>query len=324
MPYGGRFFSLPHMPQFSKAHSEWSQRKDSDLLELWPKSELPYGFMTHMNNGGIPNHGFTHWWTMFNPRQLLVHALLLKAIISNEHFDWEVRQFVLGSFQQHLRNQSMFSFWHLKLDKLAPALSNSNFHPKSTIIEVGEFCPMGYGPWASTVKPLRASSEWSHNPWERVATRNLESSCPDLADQITGKSIAVHPGDPVLDSALLQCGSSSDLTSLADSSYDLVITDPPFGGLLHYSELSDFFYVWLRLVLKDRFPNIFSGEYTPKTLEVVANRARHPEDSDDFYKRLLTECWRESSRILKASGLLAFTFHHSEDEPWIAVLESLF
>jgi hypothetical protein len=28
--------------------------------------------------------------------------------------------------------------------------------------------------------------------------------------------------------------------------------------------------------------------------------------------------------LLKPSGILAFTFHHSEDEPWVAVLESLF
>jgi len=28
--------------------------------------------------------------------------------------------------------------------------------------------------------------------------------------------------------------------------------------------------------------------------------------------------------VLKPSGILAFTFHHSEDEPWVAVLESLF
>jgi adenine-specific DNA methylase len=37
--------------------------------------------MTHHLQGGVPNHGFTHWWTMFNPRQLLVHAQLLKAIV---------------------------------------------------------------------------------------------------------------------------------------------------------------------------------------------------------------------------------------------------
>jgi hypothetical protein len=33
---------------------------------------------------------------------------------------------------------------------------------------------------------------------------------------------------------------------------------------------------------------------------------------------------REAHRALKPSGILAFTFHHSEDEPWVAVLESLF
>jgi len=56
----------------------------------------------------------------------------------------------------------------------------------------------------------------------------------------------------------------------------------------------------------------------------VANRAREPEDPDGFYQRLLTQCWREAHRVLKPSGILAFTFHHSEDEPWVAVLESLF
>jgi putative DNA methylase len=49
-----------------------------------------------------------------------------------------------------------------------------------------------------------------------------------------------------------------------------------------------------------------------------------PEDPDGFYQRLLTQSWREAHRILKPSGILAFTFHHSEDEPWVAVLESLF
>lgn len=61
-----------------------------------------------------------------------------------------------------------------------------------------------------------------------------------------------------------------------------------------------------------------------KSMEAVANPYREPEDPDGFYQRLLTSCWREAHRLLKPSGILAFTFHHSEDEPWVAVLESLF
>ena len=73
--YNGRFFAEADRrvaELFDAASEEWEARKDNDLAGFWPKSEVPFGFMTHMNNGGIPNHGFTHWWTMFNPRQLLV------------------------------------------------------------------------------------------------------------------------------------------------------------------------------------------------------------------------------------------------------------
>jgi adenine-specific DNA methylase len=325
-PYNGRYF-LPFgknlAAQFSAAQKEWDIRKNTDLAEFWPKSELPFGFMTHMNNGGLPNHGFTHWWTMFNQRQLLVHALLLKAITTIGNYKWKVREYVLGAFQNHLRNQSLFSFWHLKLDKLAPAMSNSNFHPKSNVIEVGVFPPLGYGPWSSTIEVLSKGLEWSKSPWDLVSADGLKSTNQHLADEITGKSEKVLIYDQIQPSTI-QHGSSTDLTFIDSSSIDLVITDPPFGGLLHYSELSDYFYVWIRLVLKDRYPEIFGPEYTPKAVEVVSNKAREPEDPDGFYQRLLTQCWRESNRILKPGGILAFTFHHSEDEPWVAVLEALF
>lgn len=325
-PYSGRFFAaydIAHAQQYDAAHAEWETRKDADLKDYWPRSELPYGFMTHHLQGGVPNHGFTHWWTMFNPRQLLVHAQLLKAIVEVGNYDWKVREFVLGAFQQYLRNQSSFGFWNPQRDTPEPMFSNNNYHPKSTVIENCVFPALGRGNWTSSSDGILEGRDWAMQPWEAVSIEALTRSDPVLAKQLSGKSEKVFPGDPVLDVAVYQ-GSSTDLTQLESGSLDLVITDPPFGGLLHYSELSDFFYVWLRLALKNKYPAIFGSEYTPKSLEAVANRAREPEDPDGFYQRLLTQCWREAHRLLKPSGILAFTFHHSEDEPWVAVLESLF
>lgn len=163
--------------------------------------------------------------------------------------------------------------------------------------------------------------EWGKNPYELVSPQSVSRVRSDGVEKSSSEK--VFPGDAVVDVEVHQ-GSSTDLSQLESGSLDLVITDPPFGGLLHYSELSDFFYVWLRLALKNKYPAIFGSEYTPKSLEAVANRAREPEDPDGFYQRLLTQCWREAHRLLKPGGILAFTFHHSADEPWVAVLESLF
>lgn len=324
--YSGRFFApFDHnlADQYDAALSEWEARKDTDLAAYWPKSELPYGFMTHHLQGGVPNHGFTHWWTMFNPRQLLVHTQILKAIMTTGSYNWNVREYLLSVFQQYLRNQCLFTIWNIKADQLEPMFSNNNYHPKSTVVENCVFAPYGRGNWNSCISSLEETLDWKENPWETTSKQNLERTSFSLSNEISGKSIKTWPGDSV-GNPKLYCGSSTEINWLDSHSIDLVITDPPFGGLLHYSELSDFFYVWLRLALKEKYPDYFGSEHTPKSLEAVANRAREPDDPDGFYKRLLTECWHEAHRILKPGGILAFTFHHSEDEPWVAVLESLF
>ena len=326
-PYNGRYFAPADINAAKRqnlAVSEWEERKNSDLHGYWPESELPYGFMTHHLQGGVPNHGFTHWKTMFNPLQLLIHTQILKAISTSHGFSETSKEILLGSFQQYLRNQNMFCFWNPQRDTPEPMFSNNNYHPKSTVIENSVFANLGRGNWASCRANTLKGLEWCKNPWETVSNEMLSNISPDLAKLVSGKSSKALAHDSVLPGTLVTCGSSTELNQYSDQSYDLVITDPPFGGLLHYAELADFFYVWLRLVLKDKYPEIYAGEYTPKTLEAVSNKARHPDDPDAFYKRLLTECWREANRLLKPGGILAFTFHHSEDEPWVDVLESLF
>jgi putative DNA methylase len=322
--YNGRFFG-PFTQQFARqydaAASEWEARKDGDLSPYWPRSPIPIG--AEIGPHDVEGHHFTHWWTMFNPRQMLVLSQLLKAIVTAGDHSNDSREYVLGAFQQYLRNENMFCFWDRGYDKLVPHMSSSNFHPKANVVENCVFGALGRGNWTSCVEGCLQGEEWVKTPWELVSLDQLARTHAPLAKECSGKSEKAFPGDPVVGGIVYQ-GSSTDLPQVLNGTVDLVITDPPFGNLVQYSELSDFFYVWLRLVLKERYPDVFSGEYTPKTLEAVANRFREPEDPNGFYQRLLTQCWREAHRTLKVGGILAFTFHHSEDEPWVAVLESLF
>ncbi len=326
--YNGRFFAAMKQPAaFDAAEKEWQVRRDDDLADFWPRGEIPYGHMTHQRQP-LPQHGYTHWWKMFNPRQLLVHSQLMGAVIGTKpgRYSWAVREFVLGAFQQYLRNQNMFCFWNPQRDTPEPMFSSNNYHPKATVIENAVFPDLGRGNWLSSIESLPETIDWSYDPWELVANDKVQSSLDKpLQGLLTGRSEKVSCQDAASSNATLVCQSATDLhASAASASFDLVITDPPFGDLLFYAELSDFFYVWLRVALKSHYPNIFESAHTPKSLEVIASPISDPDNPDRFYQRLLTACWREANRILKPGGILAFTFHHSEDEPWVAVLESLF
>ncbi|WP_062529104.1 DUF1156 domain-containing protein [Demequina rhizosphaerae] len=60
-----------------------------------------------------------------------------------------------------------------------------------------------------------------------------------------------------------------------DYSNVLVSTDPPYYDNIGYSDLSDFFYVWLRRSLAPIHPGLLSTMLVPKAEELVANAYRH-------------------------------------------------
>ena len=57
---------------------------------------------------------------------------------------------------------------------------------------------------------------------------------------------------------------------------DMIIsTDPPYYDNIGYSDLSDYFYVWLRKTLRTIHPSVVGTMLTPKADELVANPYRH-------------------------------------------------
>jgi putative DNA methylase len=315
--YGGRFFAKftsSDELRLVAAELEWSARRNADLADYWPREELPHTYMTHHANFALPKQGYTHWWKMFNSRQLLVHALLLQAVCKPSGFTTDVRHQGLGAIQQYLRNQNGFVFWNIQADKVEPFFSNSNYAPKSLPVENCVFSRLGRGNWTSTTEGVIEGLEWARHPWD-VAP-------PDHRLESGEKRILLE--DAILPGAQLTCCSSSEIGQFADRNFDLVITDPPFGDNIFYSDLSNFFHAWLRLPLRHEYPDLFAPTKTPNAQEALAPRILAEDEANEYYKARLTPCWTEACRVLKDGGLLAFTFHHSEDSQWAIVLESLF
>ena len=55
----------------------------------------------------------------------------------------------------------------------------------------------------------------------------------------------------------------------------VVSTDPPYYDNVPYADLSDFFYLWHRLVLREYMPEMYGTLVTPKSEELIAEPARH-------------------------------------------------
>ena len=81
-----------------------------------------------------------------------------------------------------------------------------------------------------------------------------------------------------------------------DYSSLLINTDPPYYDNIGYSDLSDFFYVWLRRTIGDFLPAIFTGDTTPKDEEVCEmsgwDPVRYSHKDKIFFEREMTTALR--------------------------------
>lgn len=66
----------------------------------------------------------------------------------------------------------------------------------------------------------------------------------------------------------------------------VLATDPPYYDNIGYSDLSDFFYVWLRRSLRSIHPELLGTMLVPKAEELVANPYRHggKDGARDFFE----------------------------------------
>jgi len=162
---------------------------------------------------------------------------------------------------------------------------------------------------------IKKAGEWAMRPTERKKTlkgwRKLH-----IAGEIDGGKECTSIDEFVGHTRcfLVEQRDSSHMP-LPNGSVDFVVTDPPYFNNVQYTDLSNFFRVWLWWFLPGEADWAFSS-----TAAAVAET----EAEADKYRAVLTAIFAESNRVLRRPhGRLIFTFHHWNIEAWIQLTLAL-
>lgn len=292
--------------RFSEAEVQWSNQK---VKLIWPKESIPIGETTKT----LRNHNYTYWEQMFNKRQLLSLSLILNYI--DGIFDQTIQEMFLAAFINLLNHNNVFTRYSPKGKKVEGIFARHDFHPLSTYAENNVWgTKYGRGTWIKCLNRLLEGKRYNISPYdsyyERSATgkkRMKKVYSGKIQGNLISNDIRKFPSDE--GNLLLLCQDSATIADLP-LHVDLIISDPPYADNVNYSELSDFFFVWLRLILGRKYSH-FSSEETPKDVEAIESKSR----SLNYYSKL-TEIFKVAKTKLNPNGLFIFTFHHSDKQTW--------
>jgi len=282
---------------------------------LIPEEEILPGHNTNQAR----NYNYLKWKDLFNDRQLLSLGTLMRGILDEP--DEEIRELFLLLFSGTLEFNNMFcsfkgegtgavrhSFYHHILKPERAPLENTVWGtPKSS------------GTFSTLYKSrILKAIEYQEAPFELLAEKadgRLRSKKVFLNKPIKTTFATTFDGIKKKKANLLLLQGNSANLRIPNKSIDAVVTDPPYFDFVHYSELADFFYVWMRLGLKDKF-----GEFQSQTSR---SEGEVQSKENHVFQKNFTSVLKECKRVLKRDGVLAFTFHHSRQEGWESVISAI-
>jgi putative DNA methylase len=283
-------------------------RGDWETRNLIPTEEYP-----QITTDARPRtYGMPRWADMFSPRQLLGFGVLMDelqalrpAILAEDGEEMgeavaHLLAFVIDKFANY---NCQLASWHISHQVIRGLFDRHDFSFKVTFTEMA---------------PVQASGGLA---W-------VVSNVVDAYD-----AIARLPMAPAATAADCTQGSATSLIHLADKSLDAVVVDPPYSDNVQYSELADFFYVWLKRSQGHRRPEWFSSLLCENAEEAVKNDARFrggatkakeaAAAAQAHYQSLMTKVFAETHRVLRQDGVLTVMFTHKKQEAWEALFASL-
>ncbi|MBB5688602.1 adenine-specific DNA methylase [Roseomonas alkaliterrae] len=286
--------------------AQW--RADWEARNLIPTEEYP-----EVSSDPRPRvYGMKRWADMFSPRQLLGFGVLMEelhalrpTILAEEGEEMgEAVVHLLAFALDKLANWNcILSSWNVRAQTVRSLFDRHDFSFKVTFSELAPVVAGGGLAWA------------------------LDNACSAFED------IAKLPHAEARQHMELSQGSAASLIHLADHSVDAIVVDPPYSDNVQYSELANFFYVWLKRSQGHRRPEWFSSLLSENTEEAVKNSARFrarfktakeaAAAAQAHYQALMTQVFTEARRVLRTEGVLTVMFTHKKQEAWEALFASL-
>nr|WGD62730.1 DNA methyltransferase [Bacillus subtilis]WGD71456.1 DNA methyltransferase [Bacillus subtilis]WGD75918.1 DNA methyltransferase [Bacillus subtilis] len=290
--------------------------KDFQELEnelIIPKQCIPKGYNTNQ----MINHGYKYFRDLFTEKQLLCLGLLLKEIDLLE--DEDSKFWFLLAFSASLEMNNTFCRYQHNAYKISNIFFNHAYVPISMPIENNIWgTKLGTGTFLKAVNKIIKGKEFNNNIYD-ISVTNDKSGKIFSNDKVNAIPVSnfkdLHINQPLITNV-----DSRKLEHIPNKSVDIILTDPPYGSNVMYSELIDFFHVWISSTEFGKKIG-FNAPTSPKVEEVIVNNVQNKSFED--YSEGLTTIFKEGNRTLKDNGYLVFTFHDNSLDGWIAVIKSL-
>lgn len=261
------------------AEQTQEQRDAKALEELRPTLTIPDSHLLGSLRRHKPGiYGFTTFASLFSPRQLIVFGSALSWLADQPLSDRVRRAIALG-VSNALASNNLLCGYAVDYGRLSQLFSVRDYSLPTMSVELNPLHPKaGRGTLTATLRRVAASKD----------------------------STAIHDTRD----AAVQAIDATKASWPDTGGFDIVMTDPPYYDYIAYSDLSQFFRIWLAQA------GIIDKAMTGQPLyEGLSSRA-------SFSERLGTGL-RNVAAHLKPGGIVVFTYHATSREGWKAVIAAI-
>jgi len=262
-----------------------------------PRSKIQDGETTRR----LLDFNYDRYHQLFTERQRLALGLLLD--IANTRPSQELSERFVTHIISTLHYNNTLTSWDPHTDNVSSVFSVSDHRIQVETVEANPLATQWNGSIESARGRYARAKSYLTEPCERLRSPTGEMESIPLPKEGSSR-----------DNIKQLSVSSADNLDIKTQSVDCVFVDPPYYDNVQYGELFDFYYVWLREVLKEEYEE-FSSTHVPKLREISVSRERGKDE--EYYRRALRNSFEEMHRILEFEGDLICLFHIGSQEAWL-------